>query len=117
MRDVDRFEYAKDEGEKAESVSLLVSDKKKNVNYDTSDYSAQRTRRFSEDTDHRSGLIFWVKLVVSLWLFCAIIVVAFNNLFHFKLNDSVLIALLTTTTLNILGLAYIVLQGLFDVKE
>ena len=111
MKKVDGFEYVGED--RTDTVLSPLSEE----NHDKHGLEKQKTRRFSEDTDHRSGLIFWVKLVVSFWLLCAIIVVAFNNLFHFKLNDSVLIALLTTTTLNILGLAYIVLQGLFDVKE
>jgi len=85
--------------------------------YDKHDLEWQKTKRFAEDTNHRKWLIFWVKCVVSLWLLCVIIVVAFNSIFQFNLNDSVLIALLTTTTVNILGLAFIVLTGLFKNKE
>ena len=85
--------------------------------YDKYDLEWQKIKRFAEDTGHRRWLIFWVKCVVSIWLLCVIIVVTFNSVFRFNLSDSVLIALLTTTTVNILGLAYIVLQGLFKVKE
>jgi len=44
-------------------------------------------------------------------------VVTFNSTFSFKLSDSVLITLLATTTVNILGLAFIVLQGLFQIND
>ena len=84
------------------------------VDYDKNELKRQEILRYAEDTEHRRKLILWVKFVVSLWLLCVIIVVAFNSIFCFKLNDSVLIALLTTTTVNILGLAFIVLRGLFD---
>ena len=77
----------------------------------------QQAKRFAEDTGHRKGLIGWVKWVVSGWLFSVLFVVTFNSLFRFGLNDGVLIALITTTTVNILGLAYIVLKGLFNVKD
>jgi hypothetical protein len=84
--------------------------------YDKYGIKWQHTKRFAEDTKHRKGLIRWVKIVVSIWLGLVLFVVTFNDLLHFRLHDGVLIALLTTTTINILGLAYIVLQGLFDIK-
>jgi len=81
--------------------------------YDKHDDKWQKAKRFAEDTRHRKGLIFWVKWVVSLWLSFVLAVVAFNNILCLKLSDNVLITLLATTTANILGLAYIVLKGLF----
>ena len=69
--------------------------------------------RFSEDTAHRRSLIKWVKWTVSLWLAGVLSVITFNNILCLKLETGVQITLLATTTVNILGLAYIVLEGLF----
>jgi len=85
--------------------------------YDKYDLKWQKTRRFAEDTKHRKGLVSWVKYVVTLWLVSVLFVVTFNSTFSFKLSDSVLITLLATTTVNILGLAFIVLQGLFQIND
>ena len=111
MKKVDGFEYVGED--KTDTVSSPLSEE----NHDKYGLEKQKTRRFSEDTDHRSGLITWVKWVVSLWLLCTITVVAFNSILHLDLKEGVLIVLLTTTTVNILGLAYIVLQGLFKANE
>ena len=85
--------------------------------YDKHDKTWQITKRFAEDTKHRKGLVSWVKWVVSLWLLGVLITVSFNSVLCLNLNNNVLITLLTTTTVNILGLAYIVLKGLFQSKE
>lgn len=86
---------------------------RKEEDYDQHGLKWQKTKRFAEDTKHRKKLISWVKWVVSLWLIAVMTVLMLNNVW-FRLEPSVLITLLTTTTVNILGLAYIVLKGLFD---
>ena len=99
------------------AVPLNSDSKKPKADFDKDDWIRQKIRRLSEDTDHRKGLITWVKYVVILWLACVVVIVAANSFTFFDLSDGVLIALLTTTTVNILGLAYIVLQGLFKIKD
>jgi len=85
--------------------------------YDKHDIGWQKTRRFAEDTKHRKGLVSWVKFVVTSWLACVLFVVTFNLKLSLNLSDTVLVTLLTTTTINILGLAYIVLKGLFQLYD
>lgn len=68
--------------------------------------------RFSDNSDLRKLLSFWTIFVVSTWLLL-VMVILIGNTKWFELSDSVLIALLTTTTLNIVGLSYVVLHGLF----
>ena len=85
--------------------------------YDQHDYKWQKAKRFAKDTEHRGGLILWVKWVVSLWLGGVLFVVSLNSIVSINLSDSVLVTLLATTTANILGLAYIVLKGMFNTKE
>ncbi len=61
---------------------------------------------------HRGVLVTWMIVVVSLWLlFAAAVVVA--KICLNGLSDAEMCALLTTTTANVLGLAVIVLKGLF----
>lgn len=53
----------------------------------------------------------WVKFLISIWLCIILSIVVFHK--NLCLSDSVLIALLSTTTINILGLCAIILRGLF----
>lgn len=65
---------------------------------------------------HRTTLVYWMIIVVSAWLvLTAGIVIA--QLCLDQLSDTVMCALLTTTTVNVLGLAVIVLRGLFRDKS
>ncbi|WP_312311413.1 hypothetical protein [Empedobacter brevis] len=69
--------------------------------------------RYNSDTKDRKWLAIWTAAVVSIWLSLVIGILTLNsNLF--KLSDSVLISLLGTTTLNVLGLSFIVLRGHFN---
>lgn len=92
---------------------------KESIDYDIdqSDFSEQaklHRERFRTDTKRREYLAKWTMWCVSLWLGLVIFVVIFNRLFYFGLSDSVLIALLGTTTLNVIGLAALLLKGYFN---
>jgi len=68
-------------------------------------------RRFDQDTKTRFWLSIWVAVVSTLWLLFVVLVVCFCR---FTMSGEIMIALLCTSTANILGLPYIVLHGLFD---
>ena len=55
----------------------------------------------------------WVQWLISVWLLLVMAVLVLS-MFCGRIESSVLIALLTTTTVNILGLPFIILKGLFD---
>ena len=55
--------------------------------------------------------------IVSLWLAAVIVVLVCAGLEWITLSNRVLIALLTTTTVNILGLPLVVLRGLYPKEE
>lgn len=81
--------------------------------------------RFVKDTYHRENLIVFTKYIVKFWLVSVVIFLFLSGsgILRFKLSDSVLCVLLGTTTINVVGLAYIILKGLFrnnytvDTKE
>jgi hypothetical protein len=54
-----------------------------------------------------------VKSEGSEWLLLVVAITTLSGFKFFHLDGSVLITLLATTTVNILGLAYIILRGLF----
>ena len=62
---------------------------------------------------HRNRLVTWMIVVVSLWLIFAGVMVILQLSFNCGLTSAEMCALLTTTTANVLGLAVIVLKGLF----
>lgn len=73
---------------------------------------------FRQDMHHRArwgSRVFW--LLVG-WLVAVVIVMAFQGLhpWGFKLDDSVVITFITTTTVNVLSLGYIVANYLFPKK-
>ena len=52
--------------------------------------------------------------IVPAWLGLVLVIVFFCGFKLTELDSSVLITLLATTTVNVLGLAYIVLKGIFN---
>ncbi|MDR1938643.1 MAG: hypothetical protein LBQ73_09150 [Tannerellaceae bacterium] len=97
-------EYDDDLGWDVDAISFREQKKLKN-------------ERYKQDTDERKLLSHWVMCVVSIWLFLVLLILSMNNLLHLNLSDTVVCMLLGTTTINILGLAYIVLKGLFESKS
>lgn len=77
------------------------------------DKKSLENQRYREDTEHRKTLSIWAAVVVSFWLVSVLLILR-NNTNILKLNDSVLITLLGTTTLNVLGLMIIVLNDIFN---
>lgn len=55
--------------------------------------------------------------VVSIWLIAVLLFTAFNKPWCLFIDNKVLITLLATTTVNVLGLANIILGGLFNVRR
>jgi len=72
----------------------------------------QESIRFGEDTQHRKNLVRWMMWVVSVWLIGVMTATLLNGIV-FRLDYRVLCVLLTTTTVNILGLSKIILSGMF----
>ena len=77
-------------------------------------------KRYKADTKDRRKLAKWAKRVVVTYLITVFVILLLNETWSslfFNLSNTVLITLLGTTTLNILGLMYIVLKGYFHNKN
>lgn len=83
------------------------------ANPDAEDLETQERKRYAQDTTYRKLLAKWVMYVVSIWLGCVLIIVALTGFNIMTYTPTVLVTLLATTTINVLGLAFIVLRGLF----
>jgi hypothetical protein len=70
-------------------------------------------QRYQSDTKDRKWLAEWTAWTVSMWLLLVMCILMYNDK-RWHLDPSVLIALLGTTTLNVLGLSFIVLRGHFQ---
>jgi hypothetical protein len=70
-------------------------------------------KRYSSDTYDRKWLAKWTAYTVTIWLIMVLATLILNNILKLGLSDSVIITLLGTTTLNVLGLSFIVLRGHF----
>lgn len=84
-----------------------------NVNHDKDDLEEQSKRRYEQDTKFRKHLAVWVMIIVPTWMALVLVIVFFNGFSLTDLSDTAMVALLSTTTVNVLGLAYIVLKGIF----
>lgn len=107
-----------------ESQSPLPSDEASNEeekmfikgrNYVGKTLDELKAKRFKTNTDLRIGLAFWAILLISSWLW-KVGEILVNNHDKYCLSDTVIVALLTTTTANVIGIMIIVLKDLFNGK-
>ncbi len=74
----------------------------------------QQAWRYGQDTRERHSFSSWVRWVNSIYLLTILLMVLAAGRGWIILSDGIILALLGTTTANVLGLAYIILHGLFD---
>lgn len=105
--------------QKSEADDCTIVDESKDI--DAMPFDEQKKKRelerYSSDTTDRKWLAKWTAWIVSLWLFGVLIILGLNQFLELQLSDSVLIVLLGTTTLNVLGLSFIVLRGHFNSSQ
>ena len=70
-----------------------------------------------QELELKKGICVWVIRIVSVYLFFIAYILLHLVLNEGKLESSVVIALLTTTTINILGLPYMIIKSLFPEKK
>lgn len=83
--------------------------------YEKETLEGLRKRRYKQNTNLRKWLSCWAATVVSFWLIFVACVLIYNSILN--LSNSVLITLLSTTTIQVLGIMMIVVQDLFDGKS
>ena len=71
-----------------------------------------KNRRYKDNSELRRGLAVMFTLTINGWLFVVFLILLTNSQ-TLKLSDSVLIALLTTSSANVLGMMYVILKNLF----
>ncbi|MEZ5001865.1 MAG: hypothetical protein R2730_02410 [Chitinophagales bacterium] len=73
---------------------------------------ALKNNRYRINTVLRTILSFWSAVLVTAWMVVVSVVLMRNNKFY-HIGDSVLIALLTTTTIQVIGISIIAMKDLF----
>lgn len=87
------------------------------VDIDKGTLEEQMLLRFKLDTEYRKKFSEWVIYIIPIWLGLVLIVFILHGLRILRFDSSEIIALLATTTANVLGLAFIVLKGFFGDKK
>ena len=75
-------------------------------------FGQAKIKRYEKDTELRGTLSSVFTIIIAFWLLSVILILVGNN-FKYRLSDSVLITLLTTTTIQVLGMMVIILWDLF----
>jgi hypothetical protein len=75
-------------------------------------FKKAKTRRYEQDTELRNGLALMFTITINAWLF-GVFLILLTNTKSLKLSDSIIITLLTTTTVEVLGMMCIILWDLF----
>ena len=78
--------------------------------------TAAKSKRYILNTRLRMYLALWAAALVSSWMYKVGEIVVNNNE-KYCLSDSVLITLLTTTTIEVIGIIAIVMKDLFNTKS
>jgi hypothetical protein len=92
--------------------------REKTLKNDTTQQELKLKKDISQqELELKKGICAWVKWIVSVYLIFIAYILLLLVLNEGKLESSVVIALLTTTTINILGLPYMIIKSLFPEKK
>ncbi len=74
-------------------------------------------QRYNDDSRHRKNLVKWATTLIGLWLGAVVLILVATGMPLLDLSDTVMVTLLSTTTVNVLGLMIIVLNDIFKGRE
>lgn len=100
----------KEEGEKLNEVQIQEIRRLK-IQNDVREGQSQKIKDDNEARKLHSGLIF---LLVFIWLITVLVIIILNGARVLNLSDKVIITLLSTTSINVIGLLVIVANYLFN---
>jgi hypothetical protein len=81
------------------------------------EYSLAQLRRLVDDNKARKTFSYWIFTVTVVWMFLVLMIVVQCGRQSIRLPDGVLIALITTTTANVFGFFYVVVNYLFNKEK
>ena len=103
------------------SLNLDIEEQHKKAFLDFYNEKIRKYKLRSERYRWNTGLRITFSVVYTILLICwlnkVIHILTHNNICGYKLSDNVLIALLATSTANVIGMVVIVLKNLFPEKK
>ena len=81
------------------------------------EYSLAQLKRLIDDNKARKSFSNWIFAVTVLWMFMVLMIVVQCGRRIIMLSDGVLVALITTTTANVFGFFYVVVNYLFNKEK
>ena len=96
-------------------VSVIDANEKeiKELSFDA-EFEKEALKRLVDDNHARKTFSQWIFAVTVLWMFCVLMIVIQCGRLILILSDGILIALITTTTANVFGFFYVVVNYLFN---
>lgn len=70
-----------------------------------------------QNNEARKTFAHWIFVVTVIWMFLILCLVHQTGRGNLRYSDTVLVALITTTTANVFGFLYLVFRYLFSVKQ
>jgi hypothetical protein len=78
------------------------------------EFEKEALKRLVDDNHARKSYSQWLFAITVIWMFVVLIIVIQCGRRSLVLSDGVLIALITTTTANVFGFFYVVVNYLFN---
>ncbi len=76
-----------------------------------------KNKEFDKHIEARTELFSFIKGIFAAWLFIVLVILILSGLRTLRISDAVMIALLTTTTINMISLMVILAKYYFPGKK
>lgn len=73
--------------------------------------------RYKDNSDMRKALVIAFTTIIAFWLLSVLLILVGNKVNRYDLSENTLIAFLTTSSANVLGMMYVILKNLFPEKN
>lgn len=112
------FQKSINQGLPSEKIDVSKANKEEADRLDTeAEYKKEQLHRFKSENKGRRNLRNQIFCVTVLWMFSVLAFVVLCSMGKLKVSDSVEIALITTTTANVFGFFYVVVNYLFNKEK
>lgn len=76
-----------------------------------------KNHRYKDNTEIRRALVVAFTTVIVFWLLSVLLILVGNNCNHYNLSENTLIALMVTSTANVIGMMIVILKNIFPEKN
>lgn len=111
MADLDRLPDDRPDQFNDADIDEAISDVK-----DWNQEISPKDRRYKGETVLRENLAIAFTIIISFWLLSVILILV-GNTNYYKLSDNVLIALMITSSANVIGMMIVILKNLFPNRD